>query len=111
VELYVTRFPEGNAKWQVSSGGGYTGFWTENGKRIVYQTQDGKLLGVDVSVKNGSFEIGAQRAYFAEGTFPPINTPSITKDGKRVLALVPLLEQKQTALTLVTHWQSELKQQ
>jgi hypothetical protein len=110
-QIYVTRFPEGNSKWQITSGTGFGGTWTDRGKRIMYVTQERKLFQVDVAVKNGSLEIGAERPYFGGQAAPQGNFPIVTKDGKRVLAVVPLGEQKQDSLILVTNWQAELKPQ
>jgi hypothetical protein len=79
----------------------------------VYSTQERKLFQVDVTVKNGSLEIGAERPYFGGQLIPPgrYTVAVVTKDGKRVLDLVPLGEQKQDLLMLVTNWQAELKLQ
>ncbi len=110
-QIYVTRFPEGNSKWQITSGTGFGGSWTDQGKRIVYSTQERKLFQVDVTVKNGSLEIGAERPYFGGQLIPPGRYTVVTKDAKRVLDLVPLDEQKQDSLMLVTNWQAELKPQ
>jgi serine/threonine-protein kinase len=37
-EVYVTRFPSGEGRWQVSSGGGWEAIWSVDGNRLFYRT-------------------------------------------------------------------------
>jgi Tol biopolymer transport system component len=46
-EIYITTFPEGRSKWQVSTGGGAWPRWSADGKKLYYRRQR-DLMAVDV---------------------------------------------------------------
>jgi serine/threonine protein kinase len=49
MEVYVSSFPSGNSKWQVSSAGGQEPRWRQDGKELFYVSPDGKLMAVSVT--------------------------------------------------------------
>ena len=49
-EVYITRFPSAEGKWQVSTNGGLRSRWSRDGKFLYYQTQDGDLMEVGVEL-------------------------------------------------------------
>jgi Tol biopolymer transport system component len=62
-EVYLTRFPGGEGKWQISKDGGDRAFWNADGDRIYYRR--GRDL-MEVSVRGGnSPSLGAPRKLFA----------------------------------------------
>ncbi|MCI0606298.1 hypothetical protein L0156_25205 [bacterium] len=46
-EVYVRRFPSGEGKWQISSGGGEPR-WRSDGKELFYISLDGKMMSVAI---------------------------------------------------------------
>jgi Tol biopolymer transport system component len=47
-EIYVRPFPAGPVgKWQVSTGGGLYGMWSNNGRELCYETTDYRIMVVD----------------------------------------------------------------
>jgi Tol biopolymer transport system component len=43
-EVYVSPFPSGNSKWQISRGGGEEPRWSGNGKELFYLSGEGKMM-------------------------------------------------------------------
>ena len=58
-EVFVSTFPEGGGKWQVSTDGGQVPVWTRDGKSILYTYGDA-IWAVDVDTSNG-FHAGTPR--------------------------------------------------
>jgi serine/threonine-protein kinase len=58
-EVFVSTFPEGGGKWQVSTDGGQLPVWTRDGKSVLY-VQGDVVWQVDVDVANG-FRAAAPR--------------------------------------------------
>ena len=88
-EIYVTSFPGGAGKWQVSRGGGSEPRWRGDGKEIFYLATSGMLMAVPV---NGEqiFATGTPAALFQVHGRAPISstdvfTYDVAKDGKRFL--------------------------
>jgi hypothetical protein len=51
-QVYVTSFPDGRGKWQVSTDGGEQPRWRGDGKEIFFLSSDAKLMAVSVDTKN-----------------------------------------------------------
>jgi WD40-like Beta Propeller Repeat len=49
-EISIQRFPEPGPKWQVSSGGGATPRWRDDGRELFYIAANGALMSADISV-------------------------------------------------------------
>jgi Tol biopolymer transport system component len=110
-EIYITPFPQGGAKWQVSQGGGTTPSWRPDGRAVFYATPDGTLMEAAVDAKGGAVEVGAPHA-FAKAHLPDFGSGiwfyTLAPKGDRVLVLQPE-ETAPVPLTLVTHWTAGLK--
>jgi eukaryotic-like serine/threonine-protein kinase len=110
-EVYLSPFPAGGRKWQVSQGGGEQPEWTRDGSALYYLAPGGKLMETSVKERASAVEIGTPRELFQEsvaesgyGGF----MYSVTPDGNRFL--VDKVEQGPSPpLTLVTHWTANLK--
>jgi dipeptidyl aminopeptidase/acylaminoacyl peptidase len=88
-EIYVTSFPDGAGKWQVSRGGGIQPRWRGDGKEIFYIGPNGMLMAVPVSGM-GIFATGTPAPLFQIRGRAPISstdvfTYDVAKDGKRFL--------------------------
>ncbi len=110
-EVYLSPFPGGGAKWQVSQGGGVQPIWNRDGKTLYYLAPGGRLMAVSVQEKGAAVEIGTPRQLFQTpmadaDAFGRAYT--VTPDGKRFL--VEKSGQVATfPLTLVTNWTAGLK--
>jgi eukaryotic-like serine/threonine-protein kinase len=113
-EVYLSPFPGGGSKWQVSQGGGAGPQWSRNGGALYYAAPGGKILEASVKESGSAVEIGAPRELFQDEMMATnaaeANTGySVTPDGKRFL--VGEGSANASPLTLVTNWQAALKEQ
>jgi len=88
-EIYVTTFPSGTGKWQVSRGGGTEPRWRADGKEIFYLDPKGTLTAVPVN-EEGTFTTGIPTPLFSLRARAPISSTDIfsydvSKDGKSFL--------------------------
>ena len=63
-EVYVTPFPAGGSKWQVSTGGGSSPRWRRDGKELFYLANDSVLMSAEVEASGSSFQVAAVRPLF-----------------------------------------------
>jgi eukaryotic-like serine/threonine-protein kinase len=110
-EVYLSPFPTGGAKWQVSQGGGVQPIWNRDGKTLYYLAPGGRMMAVNIAEKGAAVEIGTPQQLF--------QTPMADSDAfGRAYAVAPdakrfLVEKSgQIAtfpLTLVANWTAALK--
>jgi serine/threonine protein kinase/Tol biopolymer transport system component len=108
-EIYVTHFPGGAGKWQVSQTGGTFPNWRADSKEIYYFGFDGYLHAAAVNAKSEEFELDPVRALFQVLYIAPVGNPyDVSPDGQHfVFAAYP--ESVSTPLVLVTNWTGDLK--
>ncbi len=110
-ETYLTPFPGGGGKWQVSQGGGVQPIWKPDGSALYYLAPGPKLMEVSVHEAGSAVEIGTPHELFQVPMVRPDSTGrsfSISPDGKRFL----VAESEQGAappLTLVSNWAAGVK--
>ena len=88
-EVYVTSFPAGAGKWQVSRGGGQEPRWRGDGKEVFYIATNGMLTAVPVDAQN-VFATGTPLQLFQIRGRAPISSTDVfsydvARDGKRFL--------------------------
>jgi serine/threonine protein kinase len=109
-EIYITAFPGGGAKWQVSSNGGTAPRWRKDGKELFFLDLSDNVTAVDVSIAGGAPRLGAPRALFqAVGIQRDFGPFDVTADGKKFLVNSGNLKEGNDPLTLVLNWAAELK--
>ncbi len=108
-ELYVTPFPGGGSKWQVSSGGvassiGNTSVvdWSADGKSLHYLQGD-KVYTVEVRTAGSKPEFSAPKELMSipQG----LELISIMPDGKRILATRSVGQRSASPMNLALNWQ------
>jgi eukaryotic-like serine/threonine-protein kinase len=108
-EIYVTHFPSGQGKWQVSQSGGTFPVWRGDSKELWFIGLDLMLHTASVGVRNGEFEVEAVRPMFQITYTSPIGMPyDVSADGKRLI-LTTFPESVPTPLVLVSNWTAELR--
>jgi Tol biopolymer transport system component len=107
VEVYVTPFPSGEGKWQVSRSGGDFARWRGDGRELFYIGQDRMLTAVAVDGRGAGFDVGAATPLFA------VNVPAIpgypyavTARGDRFLINTNVTPP--TPLTVILNWTATL---
>ena len=108
-QVYLTRFPDPAAKYQVSKDGGAQPVWSRDGKTLYYLDAFQKLTAVDVDVAGDSLHMGSPRTLFQTGIRHSIPTDGydVSRDG-RFLVLNSITEST-APVVLVTNWDMELK--
>ena len=108
-EVYVTHFPSGAGKWQVSQAGGTFPTWRGDSREIYYLAIDSYLNASTVNTKSEEFELGPVRQLFQVNYVAGVgNAYDVSPDGLHfIFATIP--ESVSTPLVLVTNWTSDLK--
>ena len=110
-EVYLSPFPAGGGKYQVSQGGGDQPEWKHDGSELYYLAPDGKLMEASVKENGAAVEIGAPRQLFQQsmaGTGPGERSYCVAPDGKCFL-VDKAPQGSSPPLTLVTNWTAGLK--
>jgi hypothetical protein len=63
-EIFVTPFPGGGARWQVSPNGGAQPRWSADGRAIYFVSPEGDLMVTPVEVVGGRIELKESRPLF-----------------------------------------------
>ncbi len=113
-EIYLSRFPSGDGKWQVSASGGQWPRWSAAGDRLWFVRGD-DVMEVDVSYTASAPVLGAPRKLFSR---PPTSSlafglvPSfgVTRDGSRFAIIHPGANFGQVrGVTIVQNWLREFR--
>jgi len=113
-ELYVTPFPGGGSKWQVSNAGVLSfsdntlsvADWAPDGKSLHYRQAD-KIYTVEVNAGGSKPEFSAPKELIS---IPhELDAISILGDGKRILAIRPVGQRGASPMNLVLNWQRLLQ--
>jgi len=111
-EVYVSNFPKLTGKWQISSTGGQTPRWRQDGKALFYATLDGILMGVEVTPGKGDLAVGAskpisqQKPVTLRGLYAIYD---VSPDGQRFAAARVKKGSLHSPLTLLNNWTHALR--
>lgn len=109
-EVYITPFPGGGAKWQVSKDGAIAPKWRGDGKEIYFLDGSDNVVAVDVTPAGSAMNLGVPHVLFqAVGVQRDYGPFDVSGDGKKFLINSGNLNQTEDPLTLVQNWTSELK--
>jgi serine/threonine-protein kinase len=119
VEVFVTSYPPGGGKWQISDGGGGQPAWSRDGRELFFRGADG-VLSVRVSAEGGTFRASRPeplfRGPFLGGlrgvTLPGFNFPDydVAADGRSFVMFQGASEkQRSTRAKVVLGWFDELR--
>ena len=106
-EIYLTRFPSAEGKWQISVNGGASPRWDPRGGRLYY-LQGNELMEVQVST-GLPIQLGTPRPLFTLSWLDPdawwANRYAISPDGERFLFAKNLTQEGEEArIVLVRNW-------
>jgi eukaryotic-like serine/threonine-protein kinase len=104
-EVYVTSFPEGSARWQISSGGGSQPRWRADEKELYYYSADGNIMAVQIETRSG-FKAGVPQRLFAcdlRTSRDDMHEYDIAPDGQRFLINTTAGRQPSLPLTIAIH--------
>ena len=114
VGVYVRPFPQGGARWQVSSGEGRQPRWRRDGQEIFYVEGD-TMIAVSVSTRPG-FSVGKAARLFQSPNLLWTLTGfavkyDVSPDGERLVLREPVdTEDSQPAIRVVENWFEEFRE-
>ena len=107
-EVYVTSFPSGEGRWQVSRDGGTYPVWRRDGKEIFYLGLDGHLYATQVEAHEKSFDVRNSGPLFElRNTFALGSPFDVSPDGRFMVLTQP--QGDMSPMTLVLNWTAEVK--
>jgi serine/threonine-protein kinase len=111
-ELYLTRFPDGEGKWQVTSGGVDYAMWTPAGDGLLY-AQGGRVMEVPIALRP-SVVIGTPRIVLESVPTRALLAPTfdMTRDGKTIVFIRQPFSAGEApgTITVVQNWVVEFEQ-
>jgi serine/threonine protein kinase/Tol biopolymer transport system component len=109
-EVYVSSFPSGNGKWQISTNGGNDPHWRRDGKELFFISRDDALMSAEISEQNGSPVVGKIQSLFrTHRVASPSWVYDVSPDGRRFLFNSLLQPSAPEPISLVVNWDAELK--
>jgi hypothetical protein len=110
MEVYITAFPGGGAKWQVSTNGGTAAKWRGDSKELFFVDSADNLMAVDVTASGNAVRLGVPHALFqVVGAQRQAGAFDVTSEGKRFLVNNGNPKEGNEPVTLVLNWPAELK--
>ncbi len=108
-EVYVTHFPSGQGRWQVSQNGGTFPAWRGDSREIWWTGTDLTLHVARVNAKSEEFEMEPVQSLFQVNYITPVGVPyDVSPDGQR-LVFSTFPESVSTPMVMVTNWMTDLK--
>jgi Tol biopolymer transport system component len=105
-EVYLTRFPDGGARQQVSADGGSSPVWARDGRTLYFRSSKGMIIATDVDLAKPS-PAGASRPLFDASRYyfdAAGRSFDITPSGDAFLFVKPPLR---ASMNVVVNWWSE----
>ena len=111
-EVYVTQFPAGGGKWQISTNGGIAPVWARHGKELFYR-DSGDIMGVEVTTQP-DFKASAPRvivpAVAIKNLASGLQNFDVSPDGQRFLIHQQSADAGQSVqMQYVLNWNQELQ--
>jgi Tol biopolymer transport system component len=112
IQLYVTSFPNGVGKWQISSETTQPdAVWRADGKELYFVSQGGNMIVASIQESAGSITVGEIRPLF-HSLFLNTRVRAMfdvdSKEGRRFLGTVSP-DTSTLPLNVITNWTEELK--
>jgi Tol biopolymer transport system component len=103
-EAYIARFPQWDERRQISTDGGMQPHWRQDGREIVYITQDGRIL--SVGLKTGASPEALPPAPLFNSNLRPngaLEQWTMSRDGSKFYVLSNVQEGEKP-VTVVVNW-------
>jgi hypothetical protein len=109
-EIFLTRLPSGEAKYQVSTEGGGWKHMSARGDAVLYRAPDGAFMSVPVTATGADLRIGQpQKLFDWGGSWSPYYT--VDADGRRGIAAMPVDRTTHVlSLSVVQNWQLQFRE-
>ena len=108
-QVYVTSFPGGTGKWELSTSGGIYASWRKDGKELYFFGADAAIDAVPVSTTGTQFNPGQPQQLFRPTAIVTSGrTYSPSPDGSRFIIPTPTSEGTEP-IQLLQNWPAELE--
>jgi Tol biopolymer transport system component len=110
-EIYVTAFPAGGARWQISANTGSQPRWSSDGRSLYFVTLGGELMEASVDGRSAQFVVKDVKPRFAVNLFvgPRISWGyDVAADGKRFLVNSAGQAEKPRVI-VISNWDAALR--
>jgi hypothetical protein len=92
-EIYVQTFPVSDAKWPISTNGGYEPIWRGDGKELFFLDLEHNMMSVEIESDGIKLKPGVPKVLFHTSIIGPsvvsLRHYTLTSDGKRFLLVQP----------------------
>jgi len=110
-EIYVTSFPDGHGKWQISNTGGDQPRWRSDGQELFYLAADYRIMATPVTI-GANFDAGTPVPLFQANPLEMVATTEqffydVSKDGQKFL-INTQLKTAMTPISVVLNWGAKL---
>jgi Tol biopolymer transport system component len=105
-EAYVTPFPGPGEKVRLSSDGARLLQWSRDGRTLYYVSSDGRMMALPIKT-SPTLQTGAPAALFTIAGKPWVNF-RVSRDGTKLLAVVPESAADEQPMTVVVNWPATL---
>ncbi len=108
-EVFLSTYPAGNGKWQVSTHGGIDPGWRADGKELYYMDGAMNMVAVDISLE-GDVEIGMPRVLFPTPCQATLsrNLSAVSADGERFVVVSADDHGQVSPIVVVLNWTAGL---
>lgn len=106
-EVYLSPFPGGGRKWQVSTAGGTQPLWSKSGSELYYFAPDNTLTSVSFAGTGTEPKFGIPVALFKAHPRNYEAIYDVTKDGRFLISSAP--DESTAPLMLINNWPSLVK--
>jgi Tol biopolymer transport system component len=103
-QVYVTSFPVPREEIPISTSGGRSPRWRNDGRELFYVTNDNQLVGVEVDGRSSEFRAGKEVALFQMSPGGARSQYDVTADGQRFIVNTTSQVQSQEPITVVLNW-------
>jgi len=111
-EIYVTPLSRPGERHRISPNGGGRPRWRRDGKELYYVALDGKLMAAETRISETNVEAGPPQVLLTITGYSPFAAGypyEISKDGQRILTLIPVGDAAVQPVTLVQNFTGALK--
>jgi Tol biopolymer transport system component len=104
-EVYLTTFPKGEGKWQVSTKGGTAPLWSKDGKELFFHSSDDEIMSADVDSSGDAPGISNVHSLFYSLLVTSSNwSYDVALDGKSFLVDTVINAAVAEPISLVENW-------
>jgi serine/threonine protein kinase/Tol biopolymer transport system component len=102
-EVFIAPFPDAGTRYRISTAGGFTPQWRNDGKEIFYAA-DGKIMSAPLTLRGDSIGDGLVNPLFdLPASVSASYSWDVTADGQRFLVKEPA-DESTASLTLLVNW-------